>query len=312
MSRAWSDGAKSRVVELAILFGALFYFSSTASAHQLGELCGQSRFWARACAEGERCDIHFRLGFIRLGICVEEAQSCGGLQGARCDEGEFCEFPAEAMCGAADQTGVCRERPTVCTREYQPVCGCDDQTYGNRCEAAAAGVSVAAEGPCPGDDQCTVDTDCPHGACVEQPREGGGATRRCSVCGDGSEISCSEEPEPCPIEGQIREVQRGCYARCVDRTTCRPTHCESSGYLYPVGSVFYAPHSCNTCGCGEEGTVACGVRNCRCGYDVGLTWLPYSPTECATAEIVCEEKDWEWFTSYCGCGCVSRTQLLDP
>jgi len=37
------------------------------------------------------------------------------------------------MCGAADAPGVCREKPQMCTMDYTPVCGCDEQTYSNEC-----------------------------------------------------------------------------------------------------------------------------------------------------------------------------------
>ncbi len=44
---------------------------------------------------------------------------------------------------AAPPAGDC-----VCTKEYAPVCGEDNKTYGNACEAACAGVRVIDQGPC--------------------------------------------------------------------------------------------------------------------------------------------------------------------
>jgi hypothetical protein len=77
-------------------------------------------------------------------------KSCGGLVGAACDAGQFCNIPPDGICGAADAPGVCTAKPDACADIYAPVCGCDDKTYGNACEAAGAGVSVASEGECGG------------------------------------------------------------------------------------------------------------------------------------------------------------------
>jgi len=65
-----------------------------------------------------------------------------------CDDDDACgndRYCQRAACGGA---GECRLRPAGCSLEWQPVCGCDGATWGNACEAARAGVSVAYAGTC--------------------------------------------------------------------------------------------------------------------------------------------------------------------
>ena len=53
--------------------------------------------------------------------------------------------------GASCKKSACKENPKedcVCTMEYNPVCGCNNKTYGNACAAECAGITEYTEGPC--------------------------------------------------------------------------------------------------------------------------------------------------------------------
>ncbi|MBL7815853.1 MAG: hypothetical protein JNL70_12635 [Saprospiraceae bacterium] len=40
------------------------------------------------------------------------------------------------------------KKAIFCTQEYQPVCGCNNQTYGNACLAEADGITQFTSGKC--------------------------------------------------------------------------------------------------------------------------------------------------------------------
>ncbi|MFN0250721.1 MAG: hypothetical protein ACKV2T_27825 [Kofleriaceae bacterium] len=74
--------------------------------------------------------------------------ACGGFAGTSCSSNEFCDF-ARNSCGATDEQGTCRTRPTACPDLFDPVCGCDGVVHSNVCDANGAGTDVSAIGSCP-------------------------------------------------------------------------------------------------------------------------------------------------------------------
>jgi len=82
------------------------------------------------------------------GTNTANEKMCGGIAGVQCPEKQYCAFAPEAHCGAADMSGTCAPIPDVCAEMLDEVCGCDDKTYGNPCQAARAGVSVVMKGAC--------------------------------------------------------------------------------------------------------------------------------------------------------------------
>jgi hypothetical protein len=95
---------------------------------------------------GLRLDCH-----SANGECAAQAQpgeACGGIANFGCDQGLFCDYTPEAMCGWADAPGTCARRAEVCPMFISEVCGCDGMTYSNRCVASSEGVAVLHDGPC--------------------------------------------------------------------------------------------------------------------------------------------------------------------
>ncbi len=141
-----------------------------------GATCCADGNWA--CNEGDgrpTCDA----------LCTGE--TCDA-EGGSCSENEYCDRPT-GTCDDPSLIGVCQPKPEACIEIFQPVCGCDAQTYGNECKAYMAGVSIAHDGECGVACGGPLDVACPAGEFCKQ---------ELGDCLDPSATgACTPRPEGC-------------------------------------------------------------------------------------------------------------------
>ena len=222
---------------------------------------------------------------LHQGACAPVA--CGARLGDTCGGDEYCDFTDSVGCGSTDIPGVCTERPSVCTREYRPVCGCDGQTYSNGCTAAHHGVDVAHDGACAPvacgarlGDTCGGDEYCDFTDRVGCGRSDipGECTERPSVC--------TREYRPvCGCDGQT--YSNGCTAaqHGVDVShdgACAPVACGAR-----LGDTCGATEYCNftdRAGCGSTDIPGvCEARPTSCTED----WVPVCGCDGQTYSNTC-------------------------
>ncbi len=150
--------------------------------------CGS--FWS--CEEGrcvEQCGPH-----LPFEICDRICYSNAGLGTDR-----FCKKPE----GACTGPGTVERRPQACPDVWRPVCGCDGHTYGNACEAAAAGASVARAGACETECGTIAGIPCAEGEYCEFPPGTCESADLGGICVQWEGIGCTLHVDPvCGCDGR--------------------------------------------------------------------------------------------------------------
>ena len=163
--------------------------------------------WAPVCGCDDRtysnpCHAHGSgVSILHGGECASSSTTCGGIAGFGCPSGQYCDYavdPTGLACGVADALGECREIPGACPDVVMPVCGCDGTTYGNACEAAAAGISVQHDGACAGGGTSCGGfggVACPSGQYCDYPVDPAVGVSCGAADGTGT---CTTIPDACP------------------------------------------------------------------------------------------------------------------
>lgn len=208
-----------------------------------------------------------------MGACEDDPPPVDG-----CTTNDDCDI--ESYCstedGECDEVGECRPRPEICIALFDPVCGCDGQTYSNSCVAASRGVSVDHVGECENEPQgCKDNGDCPRGTyCRSEEGE-------CDEVGE-----CVDRPDAC---ARIFDPVCGCDGQtysnaCVAASNgisvdyageCRvepPAGCETNRDCDAIEYCAKGPASCDGVGeCAARPRACPRIFDPVCGCD-GVTY----------------------------------------
>jgi hypothetical protein len=206
------------------------------------------------------------------GDAARPLRRCAGPGDPACGADQYCRSLRPGLCPGRAVPGICAARPQVCTDHYDPVCGCDGPTYGNACQAAAAGVAVAAQGECqPPVVECTSDAQCGDRQYCERPA---GQCTASGVCAARPE-ACSDLWDPvCGCDG--RTYSNGCDAAMAGVTVASPGECRSfCQFDFQCGKGQFCETPEGQCGgigsCARRGGICPLFFDPVCGCD-GVTY----------------------------------------
>lgn len=192
------------------------------------------------------------LGAVAVAPIAYLAMSQWGCQStcataSDCGAGSYCSTQDDA-CLTATAVGFCKSIPTSCAEATDPVCGCDGKQYQSSCEAARAGVSVAAAGTCP-----------------------------TSACGGIQALACADPTTYCqfPLGTCTSADPSGtCAAVPASCSTFSSPVCGCDGHTYAnaceAAKAKVSVASAGPCSCGGPGGVTCAADE-FCSYGTSTT-----------------------------------------
>ncbi len=153
----------------------------------------------------------------------EDTVSKTCTKNTECTDKQYCNKPD----GLCTQSGTCEIMPINCDESYEPVCGCDNKTYSNRCTAGAAGATIQYNGECTSGVSCGDNKACKDAEFCKKPD---------GTCTDFLAGTCETRPTNCEEISAIiyvcgcdnKTYQHPCFANNAGVNISRTGKCEES------------------------------------------------------------------------------------
>jgi hypothetical protein len=153
--------------------------------------------------------------------------TCGeGGATATCAEGLFCQYSEAQYCGEVSGPGQCTRQPTVCTKEWSPVCGCDGRNYSNDCVAHSHGTSIRHRGLC--QDAAAVAAGAAGDKCGAPGHGGCGTGLYCKYPAN-AKCGSTTTPGTCETRPQACTADYAPVCGCDDKTYSNACSAEAAG-----------------------------------------------------------------------------------